>query len=130
MKNVLLIAALLILVACGDANMIDCIDGCSGGTPGPRGESIVGERGEKGESIVGAPGADANPVTVVKLCPGVTTYPSVFVEIAFCIGNKLYGTYSTHGGFSTEFPPGDYKSNAVGSQCNFQVKANCVVEPL
>jgi len=75
----------------------------------------------------GTNGSDATPVTAVKLCPGTTTYPSKFVEVAFCISNKLYGTYSANGGFSTELPPGAYGSNGVNSSCNFVIGANCSV---
>lgn len=89
--------------------------------PGPAGSS-----GADGQN--GVDGEDATPVTVVKLCPGVTTYPSIFVEIAFCVSGKLYATYSTHGGFSTELAPGIYSSNAVGSKCTFTVAENCVIQ--
>jgi len=93
----------------------------SQGAAGADGLTIVGPQGPQG-----VPGTS---VTVVKLCPGNTVYPTVFVEIAFCISSKLYATYSTHGGFSTEIPPGRYSSNAVGSRCAFTVHANCQVTP-
>lgn len=86
-----------------------------------------GDKGEPGISIVGPPGVDTTPVTVVKLCPGTTTYPSIFIEVAFCVGGKLYGTYSANGGFSTELPPGTYSSNAIGSSCNFTILSNCII---
>lgn len=96
------------------------------GIPGPRGEpGATGAQGDVGPQ--GPAGADALPVTVVQLCPGVTTYPATFVEVAFCIGGTLYATYSTHGGFSTELPPGTYSSNAVGSSCTFTVIDGCEV---
>lgn len=125
MKRFLSLFFLVMLVGCGQ---------------GPQGErGLQGERGEPGESIVGPTGPtgndgsdgkdgqDATPVTVVQLCPGTTHYPTTFVEVAFCIGGKLYATYSTHGGFSTEIPPGTYSSNGVGSSCTFTVGANCQV---
>jgi len=86
-------------------------------------EYSVGQKGDQGE-----PGTDATPVTVVKLCPGVTTYPSKFVEIAFCIDGTLYGTYSANGGFSTEMPPGTYGSNGINASCNFVVLPGCEIQ--
>ncbi len=112
------------------------------GDRGDAGVSKQGETGEKGdiglpgspgESIVGPPGAsgvDATPVTIVKLCPGTTAYPGVYVEVALCLNNKLYGVYSANGGFLSEFPPGNYYSDGIGSACNLTVLANCVVQPL
>lgn len=88
----------------------------------------VGPAGPTGrDGIDGRDGQDADSVTVVKLCEGETTYPSVFVEVAFCIGGKLYATYSANGGFSTEIPPGVYQSNAIGSRCSFTVLPKCQI---
>lgn len=101
---------------------------------------VKGEKGDDGQ--VGAPGhdgsdgkdgqdgEDANPVTTVKLCPGESTYPSKFVEIALCIDGRLFAVYSKNGGFLTEIPPGTYSSKGIGSRCNLKVKVNCVVESL
>lgn len=92
----------------------------------PRGEK--GEAGEVGTTgPAGTNGQDATPVTVVQLCPGTTIYPTTYVEVAFCIGGKLWATYSANGGFSTEIPPGTYNSNGVGSSCTFTVSSNCEV---
>lgn len=88
-------------------------------------QGTAGNDGSNGAN--GHDGVDATPVTVVNLCPGTPVYPSVFVEIAFCIDNQLYGTYSANGGFSTLMPPGGYSSNAIGSSCNFTVASNCVI---
>lgn len=92
------------------------------------------EKGEPGKAgapgQVGPPGADGQPARVVKLCPGVTAYPGVFVEVALCINNSLFGVYSANGGFLTELPPGTYSSNAIGSACNLLVLPNCKVEVL
>lgn len=115
--------------------------GCGRGPEGAPGS--VGRNGAQGEAgvqgiqglqgtpgvngINGTNGVDATPVTVVQLCPGVTTYPSVFSEVAFCIQGKLYATYSAHDGFSTEIPPGAYSSNGINSSCTFTVQLNCVV---
>jgi hypothetical protein len=106
------------LMACG-SNHYQYIQG----TPGDKGDP--GDVGDTGPQ--GAPGQDATPVTVVKLCPGTTVYPSTFVEIAFCIGGKLYGTYSANGGFSTELPAGTYGSNGINASCNFVILPNCVI---
>ncbi len=98
------------------------VDGQPGaaGAPGPSGSP-----GPKGDS-----GSDASGVTVIKLCPGVTTYPATFTEVAFCIDHKLYATYSANGGFSTEIPPGTYSSNGINSGCTFTVGTNCQVTSL
>ena len=72
-------------------------------------------------------GEDGKEVTVVKFCPGVTVYPSRFVEIGFCINGHIYATYSTNGGFSTEIPPGSYGSNGINANCNFVVLPNCEI---
>lgn len=108
--------ALLALSACGNTHYeyFRGEDGAAG---------QVGPQGEQGN-----PGIDATSVTVVNLCPGVTAYPSKFVEVAFCIGGKLYGTYSANDGFSTELPPGVYSSNAINSSCSFTVGANCTIQ--
>lgn len=116
------------------------ISGCAGKDGSVGGQGSRGEQGEVGEigptglpgqvgpqGNPGANGQDATPVTVVKLCPGVTTYPSTYVEIAFCVGGKLFGTYSANGGFSTELPPGNYLSDGIGNSCNFTVGPNCQV---
>ncbi len=98
------------------------------GSPGRDGAN--GQDGQPGQSIQGPqgiPGTDATPVTMVKLCPDQPTYPTIFVEYAFCIQNKLYATYSTNGGFSTYLPPGAYNSNAVGSSCTFTVVSGCEI---
>lgn len=75
----------------------------------------------------GSNGVNATPVTVVKLCPGNISYPSVFIETALCLNNTLYGVYSVNGGFLTELSPGQYSSDGVGSSCTFTVGANCTI---
>jgi len=65
-------------------------------------------------------------VTVVQLCPGVPSYPGVFVEVAFCINNELYAVYSSPV-FLTLLTPGAYSSTAIGSACNLTVEPGCVV---
>lgn len=102
---------------------------CGRGATGLQGASgVAGLTGPSGaEGPTGANGIDATPVTVVKLCQGVTAYPATFTEVAFCVGGQLYGTYSANGGFSTLLPPGQYNSNGINSTCTFTVAANCQV---
>lgn len=95
-----LIVLVLLIISCGP--------------PGPQG-------------IQGPAGADLNPITIVQFCPGITTYPSTFNEIGFCINNQLWAVYSANNGFLTLVPPGNYSSNAIGSSCNFTVNANCKI---
>jgi hypothetical protein len=99
---------------------------------GPKGDvGFTGQDGAPGlQGPIGTPGQDgqdASPVTVVQLCPGVSNY-GTFVEVAFCIDNKLYATYSTNGGFSTYLAPGHYNSNAVNSSCSFEVVEGCQIQ--
>ncbi len=77
----------------------------------------------------GAAGVDTTPVTEVQLCPNNprTAYAATFSEVALCISDKLYGVYSTNGGFMTEIVPGTYSSNGINSSCTFAVGANCTV---
>lgn len=111
--KILLIALAIALVSAGCAKPKD-------GEPG-----LPGERGPVGPQ--GPAGADGQLATVVKLCPGTTAYPAVFVEVALCINNGLYGVYSANGGFLTYFPPGNYSSAGIGSSCNLTVLPNCLV---
>ncbi len=105
--------------------------GASGGNGSNGHDGSNGTNGSNGQDGTngtnGAPGQDAAGVTVVQLCPGVTTYPTTFSEVAFCISGKLWATYSDHGGFSTELPAGTYSSNGINSSCTFTVGANCEV---
>jgi len=122
-----------LLMACMMVSIVGCgkIKKELRGSPGTDGKSVQGNPGTNGQDGSngedGADGIDATSVTVVKLCPGVTVYPSRFVEIAFCISGKLYGTYSANGGFSTELPPGSYGSNGINSSCNFVIGESCEV---
>lgn len=106
-----LLGLLLLFTACGPGPV---------GPAGPQGPA--GERGPKGDT-----GDVIDEVQVIRLCPGTPSYPSVFIEVAFCIDGKLYATYSANGGFSTELTPGAYHSNAIGSSCNFTVEPGCVI---
>lgn len=122
------ILASLMFSACGPSYHYEYI--------GPKGEK--GDAGEAGDTgpvgpsgpvgPQGLPGIDGTSVTVVKLCPGTTVYPSKFVEVAFCINSKLYAVYSQNGGFETEIPPGSYGSNGINANCNFVVLPNCNVQ--
>lgn len=113
------ISIAFVLAGCGTEKF----ESGSNGQPG-----IVGPKGDKGDpGDRGPAGADGLPAQVVMLCSGINTYPGVFVEVALCLNNKLYGVYSANGGFLTELPPGNYSSNAIGSACNLTVHANCIV---
>jgi len=102
------------------------------GNEGPSGpQGSMGPMGPAGSPGVagnnGLNGVDASPTTIVQLCPGVTSYPGVFVEVAICLQGSLYGVYSDHGGFLTYLPPGRYSSNGIGSACNLTIQPDCVV---
>lgn len=92
------------------------------------GRGPTGYSGVDGKN--GTNGLDANPVTVVKLCPNSPS-PSYgnFPEQAFCVGGKLYGIYNTQNNgldYLAELPPGNYSSIApIG--CNLNISVNCVV---
>lgn len=96
--------------------------GCMPQTGGSGRNGIDGKDG-----VQGPPGQDSEPVRVIQLCPGVTNYPTVFVEVALCINKELWGVYSANGGFLTKLPPGAYQSNAIGSACNLVIGPNCQV---
>lgn len=105
------------------------------GPAGQDGQTIIGPQGPSGavgapgESIVGPQGPaglDGTQITIVPLCPGVTTYPGVFIEVGMCIDHKLYGVYSYANGFLTYLPSGQYSSNAIGSACSLTV-SGCTV---
>lgn len=115
------VALALVLVVLGQACGHFKGDKGDSGSVGPTGG--VGPKGDSGE-----PGTDSNPITVVKLCPGTPTYPSVFVEYAFCIEGKLYGTYSANGGFTAYLPDGQYHSEGIGSRCDFTIEG-CIINP-
>lgn len=84
----------------------------------------TGIQGMPGATIIGPPGAsgpaglNGTTITVVQLCPGMSTYPGVFVEDALCVDNELYGAYSIPGAFLTALPDGEYTSQGIGSACN------------
>lgn len=100
-----LLALALVCAACGE----------------PRYIPVVGPQGP--------PGIPGTMIYAVQLCAGVTpTYPLSFPEVAFCIDDKLYATYSALGGYSFELIPGTYYSNAIGSTCNVTVLPHCKIQ--
>lgn len=73
-------------------------------------------------------GTNGTVVGVVQFCKNpVTTYPSTFNEVGFCINNTLYAVYSANGGFETTVLPGGYSSNGINSSCTFTVGPNCTI---
>lgn len=84
------------------------------GLPGATGG--IGPTGAQGPA--GSPGTVITPVV---FCPGVTVYPTVFLEYGLCISGTLYAVYSANNGFLVELPDGEYQSNAIGSSCDFTV---------
>lgn len=99
------------LIVCSDGSSALASNGATGST------GSTGATGPAGQS----------GIMIVNLCLGTTSYPTTFVEIGFCIQNKLYAVYSENNGFLVEVPPGYYHSNAHGSSCHFTIQNNCVV---
>jgi hypothetical protein len=93
------------------------------GTNGVNG--TTGAAGSNGSN--GSNGTAGTVISMVKLCPGTTVYPSKFIEVAACINNELVGVYSQNGGFLTELPAGTYGSNGINASCNFVIGSNCSV---
>lgn len=94
---------------------VSCSPKAKNGSPG-----LQGPPGETGE--------DAD-ITVVQLCKSCTThYPDTFAEVAFCVNDKLYATYSANGGFSVEMPPGQYSSNGINCSCVMTVLPHCEIQ--
>lgn len=96
------------------------------GAVGPQGiQGVMGPQGVQGiigpQGIPGVPGNPGTLVTFVKLCPGSSSYPTVFIEYALCVNNSLFAVYSANGGFGILVPDGYYTSNGIGSSCNFHV---------
>lgn len=114
------------IVICPDGSQETIEDGKDGQSiTGPKGDTgLKGDKGDKGDQ--GDAGSNGTSVTMVRLCPGTPNY-GTFIEVAFCINNKLYATYSANGGFSTEIFPGFYASNGINSSCAFEVQANCSI---
>jgi len=156
MKNVILLAIVLVLSACGVnerfyttktacsveaqnyGTTISCPDGTStyipngiNGVNGLNGadgrDGVDGRDGADGRD--GVDGINGTVVTVQQFCPAshVPSYPSTFPEVGMCIGGKMYGVYSANGGFLVYMPPGVYSSNGINSSCTFTLSANCQV---
>jgi len=100
--------------------------GAQGGT-GPQGpQGPTGPQGATGPQ--GPTGADGTQITPVKFCSQTANYPTTFPEYGLCINNSLYAVYSTNGGFLALIPNGNYKSDGVGSSCNFTVNGCTVTD--
>ncbi len=86
---------------------------------------VVGPQGPQGPA--GSNGTDGSTVTPTQLCENpVTTYPSTFAEIAFCIDGTLYAVYSANGGFLVPLLNGNYSSDGINASCDFTV-TGCVI---
>lgn len=146
MKSVVLIITAFILSACqitgdsgpqgprgipgpGGTNGINGHDGATGpaGSNGTNGsDGATGPAGVNGVDGVngtnGHDGVDATPITIVQFCQGITpAYPSTFPEIGLCLQGKLYGVYSTNGGFMVYISDGSYISHGLNADCTFVV---------
>lgn len=80
--------------------------------------------------IQGPAGLPGTQIIPVSFCGGPSVYPSNFPEYGLLIGSQMYGVYSTNGGFLALLPPGTYRSNAVGSSCNFVINSDGTVARL
>ena len=113
LKRELLLIAALFLVACRPATKFEN----SVGPQGPKGDT--GAPGLIGP--VGPQGPRGTLIFPVKFCPQPAVYPSTFPEYGLCIEGKMYGVYSTNGGFFAYLPSGTYSSAGVGSSCTFTI---------
>lgn len=129
MKKFFVFLSLVLVLSGGACGRFKGEKGDSGlnGADGYNG--VDGEDGQNGkDGADGKNGKDGTTVTMVKFCPGTPTYPTVFVEYAFCIDGKLYATYSANGGFTAYLPNGRYHSEGIGSRCDFTV-TSCTITP-
>jgi hypothetical protein len=70
----------------------------------------------------GTNGTNGSIITPVQFCTNsVTTYPSTFAEVGFCINGTLYAVYSANGGFETQVVSGEYGSDGINASCDFSV---------
>jgi hypothetical protein len=117
--------------ATGEAGSSCGVTTVAPGPAAPNGGSLIAcTDGSQSLVLNGTNGADGQAGTVVTpipFCPGVSAYPTSFIESGFCINGRLWAVYSANGGFLTEVLPGNWSSNAIGSSCNFTVKPNCEV---
>lgn len=99
------------------------------GSPGaPNGGSLLScQDGSQSMLLNGTNGTNGTVVAPVQFCINpVTTYPSTFAEVGFCIGGALYAVYSANGGFETHVLNGNYGSNGINASCSFTV-TGCVI---
>lgn len=137
-----LTASSIVLIALGACSGLVGADGNDGITPTVKSRPASPEECIIGGVVItvndktaivcdgtnGGTGSPASSVTTINLCPGVTSYPSVFIEVALCVDDQLYAVYSIPGAFLTLIPPGVYTSNALGSACNLTVLEHCQVQ--
>lgn len=107
-------------IVCSDGTNVLIANGAKGNTGSTGATGATGSQG-----VAGTPGT---LISSVQLCPGTPSYPSKFIEVAFCISDQLYAVYSANDGFMTLIPPGAYSSNGIGSSCSLTVLAHCKVQ--
>lgn len=144
--RLLLCISLTFIVSCAGRNGAQGVAGPAGpqgaagskgdtGVQGPKGDTgdqgpigVMGPQGPIGNTGVQGPsGLDGTKITIVQFCNGSPSYPSTFPEVGLCISNNLYAVYSANNGFLVLVTPGSYRSNAIGSSCDFVVLPNCQV---
>lgn len=132
MKN-LTILVILLLIGCGQGPAgVSGKDGSSctvsrvsSSIALPNGGSVIQCTDGTSSLIVnGVNGTSGTIVSPLQFCPGVTVYPSVFIEVGFIINGSVYAVYSANNGFMTVIPPGRYTSNAIGSRCDFTLNSD------
>jgi hypothetical protein len=95
-------------------------------TAAPNGGTLIScSDGTNSLILNGATGATGSPgtsVTTVQFCLNpVSSFPSTFPEVGFCINGQLWAVYSANGGFLTALPNGNYSSDGENASCTFTV---------
>ena len=98
---------------------------CTDGTEQLILNGVNGTNGTNG--INGTNGTNGTVITPIQFCKNpVTTYPSTFAEVGFCINGEIYAVYSANSGFLSPIPDGNYESDGINASCNFTV-TGCVI---
>lgn len=89
----------------------------------PNGGSLI-QCADGTQSLIlnGIPGTPGTVIAPIQFCKNpVTSYPTTFVEIGFCISGEIYAVYSANDGFLSPIPNGNYTSDGINASCNFTV---------